>query len=514
MPCFNRRHAARIALLAAAFTLHAQLALALPEPYTVDRNYAGGSFTDDAFASGSTQPNAYFLGKKVLRVNNDVVVAAMVKFPNGNQTNGMWNLGLVRYNASGTERLTWNNPSPSYAHYLDQYVVYPNSANGLVRNIQDVRALGDRLYVLVDEQYTAAINLSIARVHVFDLDGRFISSVIPFSANGVGVADTANLAGGLATYTDIIANKRYLVVTGTRFLAGGHGRGVFTRYEIVDDGGLGPSTAMVPLNTSACWNPAWECHVRAIEANSLFSPKFYVAMAYRASTASTNWNIVVSRIDSNGAGDSSWDPNNVSWSIGDGGDGRDWPMGIEVRTPPSQGAFRDEIYVVSESSRACQTGIGVIRFDHDGARVGSRLLGGDGSVGTACGGFSRRFDRPQAIVANATNTPTLDARLAIVGYTGLSFITEPQSNATLTVLDADLQTRGTLDVRYPVEDTAGFGSRMPALYGVVSDGARSFTATGSLAWPPYMEVPANLRGKMNVATIRFAGDGIFMHGFE
>lgn len=511
---FIRHHIVRIVLFATALTLHAQLAFALPVPYTVDRNYAGGAFTDDAFAGNSTQPNAYFLGKKVVRVNNDVLVVALVKYPYGNQTNGMWNLGLVRYNDGGNQRLTWNNPSAPYAHYLNQYVVYPNSVNGLIRNIQDVRVLGDRIYVLVDEQYTAAINLSVSRVHVFDLDGRLITSVIPFSANGIGVADTPNLAGGLATYTDLIANKRYLVVTATRFLGGNPpARPVFKRYEITT-GGFGASTAMVQLNTAGCSNPSSECHVRAIDANSLFSPKFYVAMAYRPNTGTENWNIVVSRIDTNGAGDGSWDPNNVSWNISDGGDGRDWPMGLEVRTPPSQGAFRDEIYVVSESARNCQPGIGVISFNHDGLALATRLLGGNDSVSSACLGNSRRFDRPQAIVANATNTATIHARLAIVGYTGISLVVGPPTNATLTVLDADLLTRGTLDVRSPINATFNFGSRFPALFGVVSDGNGSFTATGSLAWPSYTNEPENLRGKMNVTTIRFSSDVIFAHGFE
>ena len=503
-------------LIVAAIVLHAPAALALPLPYAVDNDYANGTFTDDAFAADITQPNAMFVGKKVLRVNNEILVAALVKYPNGNQTNGMWNLGLVRYNASGTERLTWSNPPALYAHYQDEYIVFPNSATGLIRNVQDMRVLGERIYVLVDEQYTPTSPISISRVYVFGTDGRFITAVIPFSANGLAVADTPNTAGGLATYTDLVANKHYLVVTATRFLGGTqHGRPVFTRYDIVDVGGLGAAMPMVELNTSACWNPAWECHVRAIEANALYSPKFYVAFAYRPNASNENWNVAVSRIDSNGVGDGSWDPNNMSWNISDGGNGSDWPMGLEVRTPPSQGAFRDEIYVVSESARNCQPGIGVLRLDHDGARVASRLLGGDTSTGSACMGNSRRFDKPQAIVASATNTHTLDARLAIVGYTGVSFVVGPPTNATLTVLDASLQTEGILDVRSPVSSTSNFGTRFPALFGVVSDGNGAFTATGSLAYGAYNETPANLHNKRTVTTVRFAPDVlIFSDDFD
>lgn len=484
------------------------------EPYAVDSRYAGGNFTEDAFASFVEEPNKDFVGRKVLRVNGDVLVAGLVKYPSGNQTNGQWNLGLVRYDAIGGTRLTWSDPAPTHAHYQDQYVLVPNSANGLIRDIADMRVLGDRIYVLVDEQYTASINLSVARVYVFDLSGRLVSGSIPFSANSIGVADTQILAGGLATYTDLVANRRYLVVTATRFRPDvGHGRPVFRRYEIVDVGGLGASTGTIELNTSACWNTAWECQVRAVEANALFSPKLYVLFAYRGN-ASSDWDVVVSRIDTNGQGDPSWDPNNVHWNISDGGDRTDWAVGLEVRTPPSAGVFRDEVYALSRSARNCQPGVGVLRFDHDGGVVGSRLFGGSTQTGTDCTSNSRRFDHPRAIVANATNTHTNLARLAVVGETGISFVVGPPTNATLAILDAQLNLLDWRDYRSPLSSTTNFGTRMPALWGVVADGNGTFTATGSLAYPSYTNVPENLRGKRMVTTVRFAPDSIMTHGFE
>jgi hypothetical protein len=519
MILFNLNHATRriaaivaVMLMAAAAPAHASL---FDEPYSVDRGYANGTFTDDAFASDSTLPNKYFVGKKVIRLNNDIVVAALVKHPNSNQDNGHWNLGLVRYNASGTQRLAWSNPTPAYSNYLDQYIVYPNSGSATIREVQDLRTINQKIYVLVNDQYTASIDVNVSRILVFGADGTFISSSTPFSVTTNTTADTSNYAGGLATYTDLVANKRYLVVVATRFVPGtGRGRPVFRRYEIGASGDLAASTGTVELNTSACWNAAWECHVRAIEANSLYSPMFYVAYAYRPNTSTGNWNIVVSRIDTNGNGDGSWDPNNVSWGLADGGSFSDWPVGLEVRTPPSSGAFRDEIYVVAESERNCQSGIGVLRFDHDGNVVASRLFGGDTSTGTACNSNSRRFDRPQAIVTNATNTPTISARLAIVGYTGISYVVGPPTNATLTVLDADLVTRDTRDFRSPLNSTNNYGTRFPALYGVVSDDSGAFIATGSLAYPSYTDTPENLRGKTNVTTVRFAADRIFGDDME
>lgn len=511
----RRAHAAILLMLLAAIAPPAQASL-FAEPYAVDPGFAGGSFTDDAFASILTDPNKTFIGKKIIQLNGDIVVAALVKHPNSNQSNNYWNLGLVRYNANGTQRLTWANPASSYAHYLDQYIVYPNSGNATISEVVDMRTINQKIYVLVNDQFTAASATTLSKILTFGADGSFISSTIPFSPTTSTPGDTSNTGSGLATYTDIVANKRFLVVTATRFVPanGGRGRPVFRRFELGATGDLAASPGTVELNTSACWNPAWECRARAIEANSLFSPEFYVAFAYRPNGTTPDWNVVVSRIDVNGNGDPTWDPNNVSWNIADGGDGRDWPMGLEVVTPPSAGAFRDDIYVVTESARNCQSGVGVLRFNHDGGVVTSRLYGGDISTGQACNANSRRFDRPQAIVANASNTSTLNTRLAIVGYTGISLVVGPPTNATLTVVDANLSIRDSRDYRYPLNRTSNFGDRLPALYGAVSNGNGSFTSTGGLTYPGYTDVPVNLRYKSTVTVVRFASDRIFGNGLE
>ncbi len=510
-----RIHAMLLFMLLALIAAPAQASL-FAEPYAVDSGFAGGSFTDDAFASILTDPNKTFVGKKIIQLNGDIVVAALVKHPNSNQSNNYWNLGLVRYNASGTQRLTWSNPASSYAHYLDQYLVYPNSGSATISEVVDMRTINQKIYVLVNDQFTAASATTVSKILVFGADGSFISSTIPFSATTTSPGDTSIVGGGLATYTDLVANKRYLVVVATRFQPanGGRGRPVYRRFELGATGDLAASPGTIELNTSACWNPAWECQARVIEANSLYSPKFYVAFAYRPNISTPNWNVVVSRIDVNGSGDPGWDPNNVSWNIADGGDGRDWPMGLEVVTPPSSGAFRDDIYVVAESARNCQSGVGVLRLNHDGGAVTSRLFGGDTNTGQACNANSRRFDRPQAIVANASNNSTLATRLAIVGYTGISLVVGPPTNATLTILDANLVTRDSRDYRFPLATTNNFGDRMPALYGAISNGNGSFTATGALTYPAYTNVPENLRGKNTVTTVRFAPDRIFGNGFE
>ncbi|MEO7916899.1 MAG: hypothetical protein ABIR16_04585 [Dokdonella sp.] len=84
---YLRVHAPRMLAMLAVVASPAQASL-FAEPYTVDPAFAGGSFTDDAFASVLTDPNKTFVGKKIIRLNGDMVVAALVKHPTSNQSNG------------------------------------------------------------------------------------------------------------------------------------------------------------------------------------------------------------------------------------------------------------------------------------------------------------------------------------------------------------------------------------------------------------------------------------------
>lgn len=513
---FQRHAIPLLASLILAFaTSFAQAAL-FDEPYFVDPGFAGGSFTDDAFASNLTDPNKSFVGKKVVRLNGNIVVAALVKHPTGNQSNNRWNLGLVRYNSTGTQRLTWSNPGASYGHFSNQYVVYPNNTAASISEVVDMLTFNQKIYVLVNDQLFAGSATTVSRILVFGADGAFISSTSPFSATTSTSGDTSNIGGGLASYTDLAASQRNIVVAATRFPPGNGGRGrpVFRRFQLAANGDLATSPGAVDLSTTACGITGSECQVRAIKANSLFSPRFYVAYAYRPSTSTLNWDVVVSRVDVNGVRDPAWNTDNSSGNISDGGNFRDWPVGLEVRTPPSSGVFRDEIYVVAESSRSCQIGVGVLRFNHDGSVVAARLFGGDTSMGQECVSNSRRFDIPRAIVANATGTGTTRARLAIVGYTGISLVVGPPTNATLTVLDANLATRDSRDFLFPLDSANRFGERFPALNAVVSDGTGTFTAVGSLTYPSYSDSSPDLRGKSTVTAVRFAPDRIFDDQFE
>ncbi len=112
-------------------------------PYAPDPGFHNGNYFTDEFYSNPNDSNNYFAGRKVVRLDNcDIVVAALVKNPNQNQTNGYWNIGLVRYNAAGTQRVLWPNGG-SYAHVGGEYIVYPKSNSASYSDVKALIVVGD-----------------------------------------------------------------------------------------------------------------------------------------------------------------------------------------------------------------------------------------------------------------------------------------------------------------------------------------------------------------------------------
>lgn len=481
------------------------------DAYSPDPSFHGGTWIVDDFAGNLTQPNAGFRGEEIARLpNGDYVVAALVKKPDGSQSSSSWNLGLVHYNRRGTQRLTWSAPTAAHAHYHNQYVVYPNTTSPAITAIKDMIVVNNRILVLV-EMLRASYYETV--VLVFGTDGSYKSQTSPFFFNpGPGIGDTNDHPGGIAARVDLVSGRYFVMVAGTLFRpATGHGRGVFRRYELTDNG-LVAQTPMIDLNTSACWSTTWECHVRDLVVRSLYDQHAYVLYAMRPNTGTQNWNVVVSRINFDGQGDPSWDPNNVSWNLSDGGNGADWPVGMLVRTPPSAGVFRDQIYVVTESSRACQPGTGVLRFNHDGGLMSSRLIGGATDATAVCNLNSRDYDKPQGIAGNVTNGHDGQSRIAVVGHRGTSYVNDGRPRALFMVFDAGLGLLDQQELRYPL-DVVGDGTRYPAFGGVVGD-ANGFTMTGNLMYPTVAPTAANLRGKRSTAALRMTTGVIFANGFD
>lgn len=470
------------------------------DPFAADRSFNGGQFYTDGFATSpaSTPGNHfYYEGKKVARLGNgDVVVAALAKSPTGTQSNGLWNIGLVRYDAGG-QRVTWSGVQPEYAHHNGEYVIYPKTDTATLTSIDDIKAIGDKIVVLATKRFAGSETDYDTQLYVFEDSGFYLTQIAPF-----GTSQSTELGGALATYRTPAGD--YLMVVGTTF-ASGWGRGVFRRY-LFGASGYSTETGIVPLNTSACWNTAMQCHAHALATSSSLLatavPRVYVAYAFRVD-ANDDWDLAVSRIDVNGVGSPSWDPNNVHWNTSDGGDLRNSPVGMAVRMTGlglPNNPFRDEIYVAQEISRRCRPGAAVTKFDHDGVPTGTVRFGGSNLEGVLCTTLDPASDYPRAIAING-------ARLAMIGFTE----DDGRYNGTLAILDTDLTLRDFRDFSYPI---GGPRQRESGLWGLVANGDGTFTATGDARWPNSDPVVIGLRGRTQAITARFASDRIFGNGLQ
>lgn len=470
------------------------------DPFWTDRGYAGGALAPDGFATSPAvidDNNLYYEGKQLVRRGNgDVVVAALVKAPSGAQSNGLWNIGLVRYNAAGS-RLVWGDASPGHGHYGDQYIVYPNTATATITQIVDIKEIGNYIVVLANKRFGGSPTDFDTQMYVFEDDGFYLAEIAPFDTSSA-----AQLGGGLATYSS--GGEDYLMVIGTDFVSG-HGRGVFRRYRF-GESGYATETGIVPLNTSGCWNPAWECHARAIVTASnpfaVGAPRVYVAHAFRANAAQ-DWDMVVSRMNVDGEGSNTWDPNNIAWDTSDGGDHNNTPIAMTARTtglglPASP--FRDHIYVMQQVSRSCRAGSAVTEFDHDGGTVGTLRFGGSSADPVLCNLVQPGHDYGTDMAMEGT-------RLGISGFT------ERNGNyeGTVAIVDTGRVLRDMRDYTWPI---GGARERHSALQGIVGNGDGSFSVTGDARWPNDNSVVVGLRGRTQVITGRVKSDRIFGNGLQ
>ncbi len=217
----------------------------------MDKRYSNGFWSPDRFAGSHLDD---FRGRKVLRLDNgDVVVAGMVPpYLGGNPANGLWNIGLVRYNASG-QRVSWGGDS-AFHFFNGQYVVWPNSATPSHRQVSDITLLNDRILVLVEHEDTSVDSWVVA----FDLDGNYVSHGFALDSSnrdetpaGMAVYSQALPAGG-------VSHK--VVVVGTAAQSATVSTPVYARMTLHPDGTLTRDTDIgnqdgyvyIPVSSQFC----------------------------------------------------------------------------------------------------------------------------------------------------------------------------------------------------------------------------------------------------------------------
>lgn len=482
--------------------------------YVADPAFHGGEYIEDAFFANQTGATNYFLGRKVARLpNGDVLTAALVKNPNGNQTNGYWNIGLVKYDATGTTRKTWFNAG-TYGHAGSEYIVFPKADTANYSWIQDLKIIGNFIVISTNLNFGGSTTDIDTYILVFDTDGAFRSSTAVFNHD-----TAAEYIGGMEVYsTGIGTTTNNVVVVGTRMAGSAVPRPVFQRFTLNANGTLTDQTGVVALNAAACSNTGDDCEAKGIALGGRIlgatgAPPIFVANMRRAGGTSGEANIAVMKINADGVPDSNWA--SIAWNTSPGGNRADIPFGIAVKTTglgiPTNPLVHT-VYVGSYIDRACRSGISVLRTgtaDGGGTAV-AKTFGGSDATGTNC-----TILRPSADIGNGLAMQ--DGKLAIAGYRTwqpicpIGTTCEDRVDGMVAVL-SDLTVQSFATYPYPI---LGPRDRHTGFWGVVGTGNGKFVAVGDDRFRNDSDVAANLRGKQSVAILGLApDDSIFSDGFD
>lgn len=488
------------------------------DPYWTDPAFHGGQYIEDAFYSNQNAPNNFFSGRKVVRLpNGDLVTAALVKNPNGNQTNGRWNIGLVRYDAAGSARVAWPNGG-AYAHANGEYLVFPKTDTAYFSGIEDIRAIDGRILVAVNHDFGGADDVD-THVLVFGEDGSFQSNIRVFGSA------MAEYVAGMEVYETVGGEPQVLVVATQaprESAGGGIGRPMFGRWTLEASGALTPEAGPMSLATHWCADTGRDCRPAGIALGFRGTgvPAIYVVNRYYQTAADQpGWSIAITKINSNGVADAEWP--SYWWYTRDdlsAGAHYNWPVAIEVRTTglgiPSS-PYRDTVFVASEIERSCGNGVIVDRYDENHNPGIPAIFGGSAASASLCEAIGEPVDWPIDMDLSGD-------RLAVVGYGSYSPFAIPgqpppedQTDAFVAILDAgsdlDVPLLDFQDYRYPI---GGARDRHTAFRGVTSTAAGHFVAVGTNRFRNADDVPASLRGKTSVAILGIAPDRIFGDDFE
>lgn len=495
------------------------------DPFAFDPDFYNGNALEDRFAAISTDRT--FKAQKLVKLDNgDVVAAGLV--PAGyqpDQANGYFNIGLVRYNASGG-RVAWPNITAAYNYYNNMYIAYPNSTGSKYTNVRDIKAIAGFIHVLADYQYDAADSDVV--ILSFSENGQFVGLFSAFDTtlteSGAGLAVYAiPYCMGIHPCIKIITVATYVngsgraIITTKRFRMDTSGSPAYIpngMLSVDNDYGLGGNgTVDFPAPDIACWQTMSPCSIWAksvaATGTNTANPRIYVSaetlyvdqdrnpavLAFNGADGSA-----VAEFDHHG-GPGYGIPGFVLHRFDIGGNHDDETVGIAVS---GTGGGDDKIYVLSKVAQNCRPGIGVLSLDGTGRLnlwgnfdLGKSVFGG--SNAQSCP-FDVNNTLPSAITVNGN-------RLAIAG-------TEGRFNPALGNLYDPLlaivrASDGTVIESRSQRPSHAAGASYVSGGGwndVIANDANRFITTGPLY--------DSLGSKPLFGTARFVADRIFGNGFE
>ena len=471
--------------------------------------FAGGQVALDAHSADLTGPFQGSTGQAIaLLGSTDVVQAALVRHPDGNQTNNLWNVGLLRFDKATGNRVAWTNPTPAYARFGNQYLIFPNTSDAAIGAIAKVLVRGSTILVLVEAVYNNQKRLQILR---FNTSGQYLGRNEVF----LNLPDLYVSAGSMALYSSGLfggnGGVQLVVVGSTQF--GQTITPMFRRFQLDENTGtLTPRTGMVEINFPIC-NSALACraHSIAFGFRGLSVPTIYISG--NASFANPAREVVaLMRIDQDGVRDSSWNPNNRP--ISNFEDGRypeqATPIGIAVHTSGfglPNSPFVDQVLVASAVKRFCQPGVSVARIDDDqDFSTTTFIFGGSSSNSNACVLGGPDAYEPRGFAFDGE-------RIYISGEQRSSAVLLPGQDRPRSSF-VSVVGRTTMDLESRQKFSYPFGApyeRASALNDIVLDNGE-LLGTGEVQYPS--TAVFNLANKKLSARVHLVADKLLADGFE
>jgi hypothetical protein len=391
----------------------------LADPYVHDPSFLVAKFGLDHFAGSNAADFGGWISAPLS--NGDIVTVGLVPaWGAANSSSGLWNLGLVRYNAAGM-RVSWANPG-GFGFFGNQYLVYPNVDPPQYQYLRDVKVANGWIYVLVDVQQQSQVGLGRQDVRIVEVreDGSSFTSWPTFGYAGAQSEDTVDFYGAqmvpMSTESMIVAataydeNSGYVAVSRLAILSGGTVNQDVTWGEPY--GGFGSFDQVefyVPPNSDCVAD--FLCTATAsfaTKATGVETSDFYVAGSIQWDGA--DWDPYAVKISGlTGWPKSEFGLNGWSTAPFDEPDSSatDYAEGLYV--------YRDEVYVAAQVDRGCHPGVGMAKLD---GATGDYItaFGDNGKI--IFGG--RTFDDPNCFNPPDDTIPLALAatggRLGIAGY--------------------------------------------------------------------------------------------------
>ncbi|MEO5627029.1 MAG: hypothetical protein ABIQ70_13565 [Dokdonella sp.] len=497
-----------VAMALGALTLfHGTLARANAYAFDTTGFNAPHGFVWGRFGNGG---NAY--GRSITRLaNGDTLVASLGPPCNGaDQSNGMFNVGIERFSASG-QHLTFPNAGSS----CGGDIAYPDDAASTYQYIRDIKDFNGTIYVMVDYAFSSTDEDS--HILSFHEDGSFVQAVRAFQTT------MSEFGASLVPYQDGGGNN-FITAVATVYAPGApHIR--LTNFKVNANGILSQNTgygtngfADESVNTCIQPHPCFSGAARAVAKQysnlaPAIGPDIYIVGEIQwnvVSGAVQDFNAIVMDVHANGSLNGSFgtgeNPGVAMVAFNEEDQFEDHGHAIAVAPSCAGNCLTDDIWIVDEARTHCGIAVGVAKLDDAGHFVTSFGTGGElvfgGQLGAPlCGGTIQ--EHPEGLVFDG-------ARLGIVGFEarhfGASFFVDP----ILAVVDAaeggliDFRTQPFFNLLGGNPPLARWGDG--SLFDVMANGDGTFTAAG--------QVHDDFFNVWNFAAARFGNDSIFANGFE